>query len=93
MSTAEATKFPCPCCGYLTLSEAERGSYEICPVCLWEDDASQFEDPDSDTGANSVSLAAGGAGRNGEEGGDGEGRSPRQARPPQDDEIPAEDNS
>ena len=27
---------PCPCCGYLTLNE--RGAYEICPVCFWEDD-------------------------------------------------------
>lgn len=27
---------PCPCCGYRTLQE--RGQYEICPVCSWEDD-------------------------------------------------------
>ena len=27
---------PCPCCRCLTL--AERGGYEICPVCFWEDD-------------------------------------------------------
>lgn len=26
----------CPCCGYATLGE--RGGYEICPVCFWEDD-------------------------------------------------------
>ena len=26
----------CPCCGYYTL--AARASYEICPVCWWEDD-------------------------------------------------------
>lgn len=25
----------CPCCGYKTLSE--RGGYEICAVCFWED--------------------------------------------------------
>lgn len=30
-------KFACPCCGCLTL--AERGAYDICPVCFWEDDA------------------------------------------------------
>ena len=30
-------KFTCPCCGYLTLNE--RGAYDICPVCFWEDDA------------------------------------------------------
>ncbi|MBC7446960.1 MAG: hypothetical protein H7330_02755 [Hymenobacteraceae bacterium] len=27
---------PCACCGYLTVSE--RGSFEICSVCFWEDD-------------------------------------------------------
>lgn len=27
---------PCPCCGYLTLEE--RGGYEICELCNWEDD-------------------------------------------------------
>ncbi|MAK61658.1 MAG: hypothetical protein CMK09_11820 [Ponticaulis sp.] len=27
---------PCPCCGFETLSE--RGEYEICRVCWWEDD-------------------------------------------------------
>lgn len=26
----------CPCCGYRTIKE--RGFYEICPVCYWEDD-------------------------------------------------------
>ncbi|WBW96088.1 CPCC family cysteine-rich protein [Oceanirhabdus sp. W0125-5] len=26
----------CPCCGYQTI--AERGQYEICSVCHWEDD-------------------------------------------------------
>ena len=30
-------KFTCPCCGCLTLNE--RGAYDICPVCFWEDDA------------------------------------------------------
>ncbi len=26
----------CLCCGYLTLTQ--RGHYEVCPVCFWEDD-------------------------------------------------------
>ena len=30
-------KFACPCCGCRTLNE--RGAYDICPVCFWEDDA------------------------------------------------------
>ena len=31
------SKFACLCCGFLTLDE--RGGYDICPVCFWEDDA------------------------------------------------------
>ncbi len=49
-------KFGCPCCGYRTLSSEKRGSYEICPVCYWEDDKVQFNDPDYKGGANHVSL-------------------------------------
>ena len=48
--------FPCPCCGYLTLSSESRGSYEICSICFWEDDAVQFDDPSYEGGANAVSL-------------------------------------
>jgi hypothetical protein len=29
-------RYVCPCCGYPTLRE--RGGYEICPLCNWEDD-------------------------------------------------------
>lgn len=48
--------FPCPCCGYRTLGEEPPGTFEICPVCLWEDDDVQFRDPDYPGGANRVSL-------------------------------------
>ena len=51
-----ADRHPCPCCGYLTLSEPPPGTYEICPVCFWEDDAVQFRDPAYEGGANTVSL-------------------------------------
>ena len=47
------TKYPCPCCGYLTLDEQPPGTYFICPVCNWEDD---YIDPDFAGGANVVSL-------------------------------------
>jgi hypothetical protein len=29
-------KYTCPCCGHRTLNE--RGGYDICPECGWEDD-------------------------------------------------------
>ena len=49
-------RYPCPCCGFLTLEEEPPGTFEICPVCFWEDDQVQFRDPDFAGGANSVSL-------------------------------------
>jgi hypothetical protein len=36
--------YSCPCCGHLTLSE--RGGYEICPECGWEDDGQDNHDSD-----------------------------------------------
>jgi hypothetical protein len=46
---------PCPCCGHLTLDEPP-GSYSICPVCFWEDDAVQLRWPTMQGGANRPSL-------------------------------------
>ncbi|NWO08761.1 MAG: hypothetical protein HLX50_24580 [Alteromonadaceae bacterium] len=46
----------CPCCRYLTLDEEPPGTFEICPVCGWEDDEVQFLDPTYDGGANAVNL-------------------------------------
>jgi hypothetical protein len=48
--------YQCPCCGYLTFSEEVNGTFEICPVCFWEDDNVQSEDPSFEGGANDVSL-------------------------------------
>lgn len=50
------SKFPCPCCAFLTLSEAPPGTFEICPVCFWEDDPVAFADPKFEGGANHISL-------------------------------------
>ena len=49
-------RFPCPCCGYLTFLHEPDGTYEICPVCRWEDDPVQLNDPDFSGGANEPSL-------------------------------------
>ena len=49
-------KYQCPCCGYDTLSEPAGGSFEICPVCFWEDDRQQLKDPSMTGGANGISL-------------------------------------
>lgn len=48
-------KYPCPCCGYLVF-DGPPGSYEICPICFWEDDLVQLRFPRMSGGANRVSL-------------------------------------
>lgn len=55
-------KYKCKCCGHYTLKDKPLdpniypGTFEICPVCFWEDDALQFLNPDMAGGANHVSL-------------------------------------
>ncbi|MBW7905417.1 MAG: hypothetical protein LC135_02880 [Phycisphaerae bacterium] len=49
-------KYPCPCCGLLTLDEKPPGTYDICPTCGWEDDPVQYRQPDFAGGANELSL-------------------------------------
>lgn len=48
-------RYPCPCCGYLAFVEPP-GSYDICPICFWEDDIVQLRWPDFPGGANRPSL-------------------------------------
>ena len=45
----------CPCCGYNTLSE--RGVYDICPVCFWEDDG--VDNDFKYSGPNHMTLSEG----------------------------------
>lgn len=54
--TPLGVRYPCPCCDFLTLTEPPSGSHATCPVCWWEDDLVQFEDPDYPGGANRPSL-------------------------------------
>jgi hypothetical protein len=46
--------FPCPCCNHQTITE--RGCYEICDLCGWEDDPVQSAHPGYPGGANQNSL-------------------------------------
>jgi hypothetical protein len=46
----------CPACGFRSLSGEYYGSYQLCPVCDWEDDAVQLANPCSEGGANKLSL-------------------------------------
>ncbi len=48
--------YQCSCCGYFTLQEKPIGSYEICPVCFWEQCDLQEIDPDYVGGPNTISL-------------------------------------
>lgn len=48
-------RHPCPCCGYLVFQEPP-GSYDICPICFWEDDIVQLAFPQMAGGANTLSL-------------------------------------
>lgn len=47
--------YRCPCCGYVTL--AERGGFEICAVCFWEDDGQDEHDADEVRGGPNSSLS------------------------------------
>lgn len=49
-------KYKCPCCGFYTFDEKPNGTFDICPVCFWEDDNIQLNDETYEGGANRVSL-------------------------------------
>ena len=48
--------YQCPCCSYFTFEKELDGTFEICPVCYWEDDWSQNQNPNLTGGANEISL-------------------------------------
>ena len=45
--------YKCPCCGEHYFSEEDY--FEVCPVCGWEDDGLQRDEPDLKGGANNMS--------------------------------------
>ena len=56
IDTPAGRRHACPCCDYLTLTKPPTGTFQICPVCRWEDDNLQFHDLDYRGSANKVSL-------------------------------------
>jgi hypothetical protein len=60
---SEAMKsYRCPCCQFKTLDE--RGIYDICPVCFWEDDGQDDHDAEVVRGGPNGSLSLTDARRN-----------------------------
>ncbi|MGJ4931997.1 CPCC family cysteine-rich protein [Bradyrhizobium sp. HKCCYLS2038] len=54
--------YRCPCCRFLTLGE--RGGFEICAVCYWEDDGQDDHDADVVRGGPNGALSLTDARRN-----------------------------
>ncbi|MEO1731331.1 MAG: CPCC family cysteine-rich protein [Pseudomonadota bacterium] len=55
-------RYQCPCCRYKTLSE--RGGFNICPVCFWEDDGQDEHDAQIVRGGPNECLSLSGARQN-----------------------------
>ena len=51
----EGGPYRCPCCGFRTL--AERGGFDLCPVCFWEDDGQDEGDADMVRGGPNGGLS------------------------------------
>lgn len=54
-NSSEPAAVRCPCCHYRTLPE--RGHYDICPVCFWEDDGQDDHDADEVFGGPNGDLS------------------------------------
>ncbi|MBB5852948.1 CPCC family cysteine-rich protein [Amycolatopsis umgeniensis] len=78
----------CPCCGCLTVGE--RGAFEVCPVCFWEDDGQDDHDADVVRGGPNGALSLTMARRNFALHGACEEAFVYNVRPPEPDEIPAD---
>ena len=80
-------EYPCPCCGHRTLEEPP-GSYDICPVCFWEDDGQDDHDADVVRGGPNGSLSLSQARQNYQQFGASSERRRQFVRPPLPDELP-----
>jgi hypothetical protein len=77
---AEGVLYRCPCCGCKTLDE--RGGFDICPVCFWEDDGQDDADADIVRGGPNGRLSLSNARKNFKEIGACESRHLRHVRMP-----------
>jgi hypothetical protein len=76
----------CPCCGCNTLGE--RGVYEICPVCYWEDDGQDEQNADEVWGGPNGALSLTEARANYRAFGASSERRKKFVRAPRPDELP-----
>lgn len=53
----QGNELQCPCCDYFTLGE--RGEYQICPICFWEDDGVDITNLDEQSWSNHITLREG----------------------------------
>jgi hypothetical protein len=81
----EGVLYRCPCCGARTLGE--RGGFEICPVCFWEDDGQDDEDADVVRGGPNGDLSLTQGRKNFEEFGASDRRSLSSVRPAKPEEL------
>ncbi|QLQ38938.1 CPCC family cysteine-rich protein [Micromonospora robiginosa] len=81
--------YACPCCGFLTLGE--RGGYEICDVCFWEDDGQDEHDAGRVRGGPNRNVSLLEARRNFTACGAADPRDLRHVRPPLPEEHPSGD--
>lgn len=80
-------KYPCPCCGYLTLPvPREEALAYICPVCFWENDVFDPGEDDPSDENHGMTLRQGR--ENYRRWGAVEKRLVRFARPPRPSELP-----
>src|SRR5258708_14761450 len=52
---ASVPRLPCPSCGFLVFNQLP-GSFDFCPICLWQDDVVQLRFPDYAGGAHRPAL-------------------------------------
>jgi hypothetical protein len=85
MTSLITPSFLCPCCGNRTLGE--RASYEICPVCFWEDDGQNDDDADVVRGGPNRDLSLAVARENFKRTGAADPNDLAHVRPPTEDEA------